>query len=94
MNARALLVLAIALLLAGCGSFGRSVPAVVKVAVPVPCQVSIPAMPVFPADTLTGAEDLFTLAKTLWADHQARKAYELELRVALEACTAPIGGAG
>lgn len=92
MSARIVLALAIALLLAGCGSFGRPAPVPVKVAVPVPCQVSIPPVPVFPADTLTGSEDLFTLAKTLWADHQARKAYELELRTALEACTAPIGG--
>jgi len=49
--------------------------------------VPVPTRPSFPADSLTGDEDVFTLGKTLWADRQARMAYEAEVRTALEGCT-------
>lgn len=74
-----------ALLIAGCAGTVTA-PAVVKEAVYMPCAAPVPAKPVFPADTLTGDEDLWTLGKTLWADRKARQAYELEIRTALEGC--------
>jgi len=80
------LAAAIALVLAGCAA-APTAPAVVKEAVYMPCDAPVPAVPVFPADTLTGDEDLFTIGKTLWADRKARQAYELKVRTALVGCT-------
>ena len=79
-------LIALAAVLAGCGST-PAIPATVNVAVATPCDAPIPDKPVFPAETLTGAEDIFTIGKTLWADIQLRTAYELKLRTALEGCT-------
>jgi len=76
-----------AIALAGCAG-SPTAPGTVKVPVPMPCDADVPALPVFPADTLTGDEDIFTLGKTLWADRKARQAYELKVRTALEGCTA------
>ena len=83
----------LAAILAGCGS-APSIPATVSVAVDKPCDVPVPDVPVFPVEALTGAEDIFTIGKTLWADIKLRTAYELKLRAALEGCTgrAPEGG--
>lgn len=82
----ALGLLALATLVAGCGT-APAIPATIAVAVAQPCAVPVPDKPVFPAETLTGTEDIFTLGKTLWADIQRRQAYELQLRTALEGCT-------
>lgn len=82
-----LLIILVALAIAGCAG-GETAPGVVKEAVYMPCNAPVAEKPVFPADTLTGDEDLWTLGKTLWADHKARQAYELEIRTALEGCTA------
>ena len=80
-----LLIILVAMVLAGCAG-GATAPGVVKEAVYMPCNAPVPEKPVFPADTLTGDEDLWTMGKTLWADHKARQAYELEIRTALEGC--------
>lgn len=79
------ILLAIVSLIAGCAG-PATAPATVKVAVATPCDAPVPPVPVFPADTLTGDEDLFTIGKTLWADRKARQAYEIEVRTALEGC--------
>lgn len=86
-RAHKLMTLAAALALAGCAGT-PSAPGTTKVPVATPCDAPVPARPVFPADTLTGAEDIFTLGKTLWSDRKAREAYEIEIRTALEGCTA------
>lgn len=78
----------VTLLLAACAA-PATAPATVKVPVPVPCQAAVPARPVFPAEALTGDEDLWTIGKALWADLLAREAYERQLRTALEGCVAP-----
>lgn len=84
---RTLTAALVALLAAACAS-PPTAPAVVKQAVPeAPCVVSVPPRPVFPADALTGTEDLFTIGKTLLADIRARAAYELQLETALGGCT-------
>lgn len=82
------LVIVAAALLAACA--GPMTTTTTKVAVPVECRVEVPAEPVYPADTLTGAEDIFTIVKTLWADRKARQAYALQLKTALAGCTAPL----
>jgi len=84
-----LLIIMVALALFGCAG-GATAPGVVKEAVYMPCDAPVPAVPVFPADTLSGDEDIFTLGKTLWADRKARQAYELTVRTALEGCTAKV----
>lgn len=83
----------LAAILAGCGS-APTIPATVSVAVDKPCDVPVPDKPVFPAEALTGGEDIFTLGKTLWADRKARQAYELKLRTALEGCTGKVSDDG
>lgn len=87
MRVHKLMCIAVALVLSGCAG-APVAPATVRVAVAQPCDAPVPAKPVFPADTLSGDEDIFTLGKTLWADRKARAAYEIELRTALEGCTA------
>jgi hypothetical protein len=82
--AAVLLVLA---LLAGCPI--ASAPGRVSQAVEVPCEVSLPPRPVFPVDRLTGVESVFEIGAALWADRQARRAYELQLETALAGCAKP-----
>jgi len=84
---RALVVLALASA-AGCAGLGTA-PPVAKEAVPeAPCKADVPARPVFPADTLTGDEDIWTKGVVLWADRKARQAYELKLEIIVAKCTA------
>jgi hypothetical protein len=71
--------------LMGCAG-PQTAPGVVKVPVSVPCQTQVPPRPVFPSDTLTGDEDLWTLGITLWADRKARKAWELDIETRLKGC--------
>lgn len=78
------------LLLSGCAWFSDTAPGTTSTAVPeAPCNADVPARPVFPADALTGDEDIFTLGTTLWADRKARKAYELQLETIAVGCTSP-----
>ena len=89
MTARFRLAAIVVLIVSLTGCAGQpTAPATVKVPVATPCDAPVPALPVFAADTLKGDEDIFTLGKTLWADRKARKAYEIEVRTALEGCTA------
>lgn len=76
-----------ALLLAGCAAAEVAPPAVSTAVPEAPCDADVPARPVFPADALTGNEDIFTLGTTLWADRKARRAYELQLEAIAEGCT-------
>lgn len=74
------------LVLAGCETTPRAGPPT-EVPVPVPCVERVPLRPAFPGDGLTGDEDIFSLATTLWADRQARRAYELTLETTVLACS-------
>lgn len=80
-------ILIVVLFLAGC-AMDAATPAKQAVA-EAPCKAAVPKRPVFPADTLTGSEDIWTIGTTLWADRKARKAYELELEKIAEGCTRP-----
>lgn len=71
--------------LMGCAAT-QTAPGMVKVPVSVPCQTQIPPRPVFPADGLTGDEDLWTLGTTLWADRKARAAWEVDIETRLRGC--------
>lgn len=86
---RAVCVLA-ALPLAGCASRPPTMVET-KIRVSVPCDAGDVPAPAFPADGLTGDEDLYVKAQTLAADTEVREGYEARLRAAVEACrpTAP-----
>ena len=87
MIARAALWSALCLALAGCAGVGTA-PSSIKEAVPeAPCKADVPDRPTFPADTLTGEEDIWTLGVTLWADRKQRQAYELKLEIIAAKCT-------
>ena len=82
-------LLCIAALLAGCETTSTA-PATVKQAVPeAPCKASLATRPVYPADTLTGDEDIWVMGTQLWADRKARQARELVLETTIEGCTKP-----
>ncbi len=72
---------------AGCASTPAQTNTTKEAVAEPPCRIDVPEAPVFPADTLTGREDLFTLGKTLWADRLARRAHQLKLETALRGCT-------
>lgn len=84
---RGTLTVCAAAILSGCVTTGTA-PATVKEAVPeAPCKAEVPARPVFPGDTLTGEEDIFTIGTQLWAERKARQAYELRLEIIVAKCT-------
>lgn len=78
------LVLIAGLGLTGCASTPE--PVSVRVAVPVPCRVQVPTVPAWPADSLTGNEDIYVSVKTLWADRLLRTAHIQRLTDALNVC--------
>ena len=81
---------AIVAALAGCAGLPQTAPATVKVAAAEePCKADVPPRPAYPADILTGDEDLFTMGSTLWADRKARQARELVLETIVLICTKP-----
>ena len=62
-------------------------PPVVKVAVPVPCEVAEVAQPARPADRARGDDNIFDLTKVLLADRKVLEGEVKELRkVNEEAC--------
>ena len=80
-------VLLCAALLAGCGSVQT-----VRVAVPVPveCKETIVSRPVMPTEALSPGVPPFILLRAALSEIDRREAYEVLLRTALVACTAPI----
>lgn len=84
------LIALVALLLAGCASAPRVELQRVNVPVPVECQEPIPDRPVMPTEALAPGVEPFVLMRAALAEIDRREGYELRLRTALEACTAPI----
>lgn len=80
--------MALALAVAGCAA-QQTAGGVTKEAVATAtCDGSkVPPRPAFPADALTGKEDVFTIGVTLWADRKARQAYELPLEAFYAECS-------
>jgi hypothetical protein len=60
-------------------------PPIVKVAVPVPCEVATVAEPVRPAAQARADDDIFTLVKVLLADRKVVEGEAKELRTVNEA---------
>lgn len=54
--------------------------------IPVPCATEAPPEQQYAADTVSLDADLFELVRALLVDREERKAAELKLRAAVEAC--------
>lgn len=74
-------------LLAGCGATQTMR---VSVPVPVACNESEPARPVYPTEALAPGVPPFILLRAALAEIDRREGYEGELVTALRACTAPL----
>lgn len=74
------------LFLSGCSS----VPALVKVPVPVACQEREPEEPFYPTAAVTPADPLDTKVAAALAEIEIRRGETRELRTALRACLKPI----
>lgn len=83
---RIILMTMCAALLAGCGQ------RIVRVSVPVPvaCQEVVPERPVYPTEALQPGVAPFVVLRAALAEIDRREGYELLLRTALVACTAPL----
>jgi len=77
-------------MLMGCAGH-QVAPTTVEVGVAMPCQTQVPPRPAFPADNLTGDEDLWTIGTALWADRKARQAWEADIETRLAGCTQAAG---
>jgi len=85
---RVLAAIAAAALTAACAT-QEVAPGVVKQATPEPpCDAGkAPKGRVYPADSLTGQEDIYQMGAALWADRLARRAYQREAEAFIEECT-------
>lgn len=86
-----LLGVSMVLMVTGCATT-ETAPQGVQAVAEAPCDpAKAPKPRPLPADSLTGAEDLFTWGTTMWADYLARRAYQRELEAFVEECTKPSG---
>lgn len=83
-----LILLTAALVLAGCATTPGV--ATVKVPVPVECRETVPDRPVMPTEQFTEKPAIDQYLRAARAEIERREGYEIKLRTALEACTAPI----
>lgn len=86
-SARLLMPAIAALILAGCGT---SQYTRVHIPVPVECQETVPDRPAMPTELLAPGATPWVLLRSALAEIDRREAYELKMRAALVACTAPI----
>lgn len=77
-------------LLAGCAGMPPAVTTV-KVAVPVQCKEAVPDRPVMPTEQFKAKPKVDEYVKASQAELERREGYEVKMRTALEACTAPLG---
>jgi hypothetical protein len=81
------ILVALLLILAGCGTAPRL--QTVKVAVPVQCTVQVPERPAMPTEALAPGISLFDFTKAAQAEIERREGYEGQLREALAGCVTP-----
>lgn len=81
-----LLIITLAMLLAGCATQKVEVPVPVKVAVPEKCKAEVPERPVMPTEVLSGDAPMFDRARAALAEIDFREAYEIKLLAALLSC--------
>lgn len=83
--------LAAALLGAGCA--GTPQYTRVNVPVPVECKEVVPDRPAMPTEALAPGAAPWVLLRAALAEIDRREAYEIQMRAALVACTAPVEAA-
>ena len=81
-------VLALLFLLTACAATPQTV--MVKVPVPVECREEVPERPLMPTEEFTEKPALDEFTRAAQAELKTREGYEIKLRAALVACTAPI----
>lgn len=84
---RPALILVCAVLLSGCASTQYTR---VNVPVPVECKEVVPDRPAMPTETLASGAAPWVLLRAALSEIDRREAYEIKMRAALLACTAPI----
>lgn len=87
---RPALLLVYAVLLSGCASTQYTR---VNVPVPVECKEVVPDRPAMPTEALAPGAAPWVLLRAALAEIDRREAYEIQMRAALVACTAPIEAA-
>lgn len=79
------------LALAGCGAVPTRVEIQrVNVAAPVECKEQVPERPMMPTEALRPGATVDQAVQAAFAEIERREGYELKMRTALVACTAPI----
>lgn len=83
------IVSTITALLAGCGA---TMPPATTTEVPVPvqCKETVPDRPAMPTEAFKTKPKVDELTKAALAEIERREGYEVKLRTALQACTAPL----
>jgi hypothetical protein len=81
-------ILFVLIQIAGCATKTVTEYKTVEVLVPtrVPCSVATPDLPAWVVPLVKPGSDIYTQMRALLADRELSKAYEQELRTALEAC--------
>ena len=83
------ILIAACAILAGCSTQIQRI----NVPVPIACQEAVPERPVMPTEGLEPGVEPFVLTRAALAEIDRREGYELKLRTALIACTAPVSAA-
>lgn len=73
-------------LLTGCAATMQKI----SVPLPVACTEAVPDRPVMPTESLVPGVEPFVLTRAALAEIDRREAYEIKMRAALVACTAPV----
>lgn len=83
-------LIAVCALLSGCASTPTFGIKKINIAIPVSCQEQVPERPVMPTEALQPGVAPWVLLRAALAEIDRRQAYELVMRAALVACTAPV----
>ena len=84
----------ICLALTGCGAVPTRVEIQrVNVSVPVECKEQVPDRPAMPTEALRPGATVDQAVQAAFAEIERREGYELQMRAALVACTAPMAAA-
>ena len=81
---KAIILIAACVAMAGCATTSLKVP------LPVACNEAVPERPVMPTEALAPGAEPFILTRAALAEIDRREGYEIKLRAALVACTAPL----
>ena len=86
-TAWAMMAAVVLLMLSGCESAPPIVETVVvEKPVPVPCRIPPIARPPFEVDRVSPADDMVTINRSLRAELEQRRGYELKLEAGVKAC--------